>query len=254
MDTRADRLDRMLNVTVELFFELEQTMFFRQFGKRKMATLDIGCGNGAYAANIGARFPDMRLTGVEIDAEMYQKALVRQERNLTYIRGSYEQLHGNGSYDAVIARLVVLHIQNRDEFVKWVYDHTSNDGTVILIDFDDARYRENEKLPLFSTLYSTARQSLRRKRTFLELPDALRLEFCHGGFVHLNTERYTIRADRPDGKLRFCEYMRLATEYLLDAPISAERERELAAWLDDPDASHEIPMFGIRFGKSAEVR
>jgi ubiquinone/menaquinone biosynthesis C-methylase UbiE len=253
METRADRLDRMLNVTAELFFELERSMFFRKFGERTMSSLDIGCGNGAYAAKIGARFPDMRLTGVEIDVEMYRKAMVRQEGNLTYIQGSYEQLRGDSPYDAVIARLVVLHIQDRDGFVKWVYDHTSDGGTVIVIDFDDARYRENEKLPLFSTLYKKARQSLRRKRTLLELPDALRLEFCHGGFVHLDTERYSIRADSPERKYRLCEYMRLATEYLLDAPISADRERELAAWLDEPGAFQEIPMFGIRFGKSAEV-
>ncbi|MDF2719436.1 MAG: class SAM-dependent methyltransferase [Paenibacillus sp.] len=253
MDTRADRLDRMLNVTAELFFELEQSMFFRQFGKRGMATLDIGCGNGAYMANIGAYFPDMRLTGVEIDVEMYRKAVVRQGKNLAYIQGSYERLHGSGPYNAVIVRLVVLHIQDRDGFVKWVYDHTSDDGTVIIIDFDDARCRENDKLPLFSSLYSKARRTLRGERTFLELPDALRLELCHRGFVHLDTERYSIRADRSDIKRQFYEYMRLATEYLLDAPISADRDRELAAWLEDPDASHEIPMFGIRFGKSAEV-
>lgn len=253
METRADRLERMLNVTAELFFELEQSVLFRQFGKRGMAALDIGCGNGAYAANIGARYPDMRLTGVEMDVQMYRMALVRETRNLTFIQGSYEQLLGNGPYDAVIARLVILHIQDRSGFVKWVYDHTSDDGSVIVIDFDDARYRENEKLPLFSALYRAARQSLRSKRTFLQLPDELRLEFCHGGFVHLHTERYCVRADSPDSKRRFCEYMRLATEYLLDAPIPLDRERELAAWLDEPGASHEIPMFGIRLGKSAEV-
>lgn len=253
MDTRADRLDRMLNVTADLFFDMEKSLFFRRFGEKGSTLLDIGCGNGTYLAGISDHYPDLRLTGVEIGEEIYRKAQDKQKRNLTFVHGSYEQLAGTGPYDTILARLVVPHIIDRSGFLQWLYEHTAEQSTVIVIDFDDERYRDNDKLPLFSSLYRKARQSLKRKGTFLELPDALLLEFRQAGFVHLGTERYSVRTDRDELK-RICrEYMRLATEYLLDAPIPAERDDELAAWLDEPDTFQEIPMFGIVFGKSSGV-
>ncbi|TMV50285.1 methyltransferase domain-containing protein [Paenibacillus mesophilus] len=253
MNTRADRLDRMLNVTAELFFGVENSLFFRRFGEKGTTLLDIGCGNGTYLACIGEHYPDMRLTGVEIEEEMCRKAQDKQKRNLTFVHGSYEQLTGTGSYDTILARLVVPHIPDRSGFVKWLYEHTSEQSTVIVIDFDDERYRDNDELPLFSSLYKKARQSLKRKGTFLELPDALLVEFRHAGFVHLGTEWYSVRTDRRDLKQVCREYMLLATEYLLDTPITAEREKELDRWLDNDDSFLEIPMFGIVFGRSSGV-
>jgi SAM-dependent methyltransferase len=243
----------MLNVTADLFFDMEMSLFFRRFGEKRMTMLDIGCGNGTYLACISDQYPGMRLTGIEIEEEVFRKAQVKRKENLTFVHGSYEQLTGAGPYDTILARLVVPHIGNRNSFVQWLYEHTTEQSTVIVIDFDDSRYHGNVKLPLFSSLYKQARQSLKQRGTFLELRDALLLEFRHAGFIDLGTERYSVRTDRDDLKRMCRDYMRLATEYLLDAPISAEREDELAAWLDDSDSFQEIPMFGIVFGKSSGV-
>jgi len=47
--------------------------------------------------------------------------------------------------------------------------------------------------------------------------------------------------------------MRAATEYMMDEPITPNRERELTEWLERSETVVEIPMFGIVFGKGAVV-
>lgn len=246
MQPRAERLGRMLTVTTDLFVEQERTLFLHRLGKNVARALDIGCGNGAYMEKIHTRFPDIELTGVEIDEDMYRQALGRQNRKLAFVRGSYERLDGTAPYDAVLARLVVPHIRDLTQWARWLRAHTHERSIVIVIDFDDRRYREDERLPLFSAMYKQSRQALRRTG-FLTLPDALRVEMRQAGFVHCEAKTYAVRVEGPQRKSLFGAYMRHATEYLLDSPISAERERELSAWTGHPETALDIPMFGMTF-------
>lgn len=244
---RAIRLDRMLEVTAELFLKTEAAMFFSDLLARKASLLDVGCGNGAYAAGLVGLYSQLEATGIEIDAGMYSEALSRQRERLHFMSGSYENWGGQPPADIILARLVVLHLPDRMAFVRWASEHVSPGGHVVVIDYDDSCFQENEALPLFMDLYRHTRRRMNRKRTFLTLPDALRIEFAAAGMRHERTERYSLCAERPEQKQKLAEYMKLATEYMLDAPIGSDRERELALWLDKPDAQVEIPMFGCRF-------
>lgn len=244
---RVIRLARMLEVTTELFLHTEVALFFSDLLARKTSLLDVGCGNGAYIAGLVGLYSQLDATGIEIDSGMYSEALSRQQERIQFMRGSYENWGGQPPADIILARLVVLHLLDRMAFVRWASEHVSPGGHVIVIDYDDSRFQENEALPLFMDLYRQTRRRINRERTFLTLPDTLRIEFAAAGMSLERTERYSLRADRPELKQKFAEYMKLATEYMLDAPIGSDRERELALWLDKPEAQVEIPMFGCRF-------
>lgn len=250
MNDRVDLLDQMLHITTDLFLETECSLLLDDLPEAPTTILDIGCGNGAYLAKLKERYPFADCTGVELDRPMYMKAALRNDRGMNLIHGSYEQLDEQTALDLIIARLVILHIENVGEFVKWIYNRLHPLSRVVIIDFDDARFRGNERLPLFLSLYRQARQSLRGRRTFLELPDALKLEFQYGGLAVTGTKRYAVRADSPSKKAALYSYMKLSTEYLLGEPLSAERADELDEWLHDPDADMEIPMFGMSLARS----
>ncbi|GAA3404639.1 class I SAM-dependent methyltransferase [Paenibacillus hodogayensis] len=253
-ETRADRLGRMLNVTTELFIGRERELFWDGLLQGRSAkVLDIGCGNGTYLNQMRVWYPDAEFTGVELDKEMHRQAASLEQDRLRFVQGSYEQLDGSGPYDVVIARLVVLHIRNRMSFADWLSRHTHERSTIVVIDYDDSRYRDDARLPQFSALYRKSRRALRGKGSFLDVPEALKFEFRQAGYVCARSEFYSVRAARPELKLVCGAYMRHATEYLLDAPIGDEREDELQAWLAAPDATMDIPMFGLAFGPSGEA-
>ncbi|MEF3301640.1 methyltransferase domain-containing protein [Paenibacillus sp. GYB003] len=256
MQTKAERLGRMLTVGADLMFGRERELLLAPLiGANVASALDIGCGNGAYMARLSDAFPGVKLTGVEIDEAMYRQAsaLNGESRRWNIVRGGYESLTGTGPYDAIIVRLVAPHIPDRAEFARWLAAHTHDRSLLFVIDFDDGRYRGWDGLPLFSSLYEDARRQLKGRRGFLQLPDQLKLEFRQAGFEPIRTESYAIRADRRESREKCRDYMRFATEYLLDEPIDRLRERELADWLERPDAELEIPMFGIVFAKTEET-
>ncbi|PYI55901.1 class I SAM-dependent methyltransferase [Paenibacillus flagellatus] len=250
-DWKIERLDRMLNVTAELFFGKEAELFFRRFEGGRDSLLDIGCGNGAYLGRLAAAYPGLGLTGIDPEERLLRKAkdapsLAQAAR---FLHGGYDVLTGDETYDTILARLVVLHLPDRDHWGHWLAERTRERSELVVIDFDDDRYCGDDRLPLFTALYKRARRTLRGPRSFVPLPDALRLALEPYGFERLRVERYEVRADKPDTKRLLRDYMRLATEYMTGEPISAERERELLDWEDDPASDQRIPMFGAVFAR-----
>lgn len=251
MNQRTELLDQMLQITTDLFFETESNLLLNGLPAVPTSILDIGCGNGVYLSKMNDRYPAAKCTGIELDQKMYSRADLRNDHRMRLVQGSYEQLDGQDTFDLAIARLVILHIPDIDDFVNWLCKRLHHRSRVVIIDFDDTRFQGHEHLPLFISLYKNARQSLRRRRSFLDLPDILKLEFQHGGLAHIETKKYGIRADSPSKKYALYAYMKLSTEYLLGMPLSEDRADELNNWLRDPDSDIEIPMFGMSFGQTA---
>jgi 2-polyprenyl-3-methyl-5-hydroxy-6-metoxy-1,4-benzoquinol methylase len=246
MRTKEDVFDFMLTLTTELFFELEKGYFLTGLEERSLKLLDVGCGNGEYLSHIHQSFPHLSLTGIEIDKSIYQKALLRSNPHLAIYHSSYDNIPVSEIYDWVMARLVILHIPDKQHFLRWLHQHTHHQSTILILDIDNDQLQENSQLPLFTALYKQSRQSLHTSK-LLDLKDALRLEFQHAGFHHLSTKPYTITSDDPMVKQKLYMYMRLVTEYILGSPIPVAISEELFSWLIDPNGYHEIHMFGMEF-------
>ncbi len=250
MESTAHLFDRMLTITADLFFELEKELFFNSLGGSSRKVLDIGCGNGDYLSRMCDCFPDMEFTGVEIDEDICRIARTRQRGNMTFHHSSYDGIPDSSLFDLVIARLVIRHIRDRRHLIRWLYEHTHNESTILIIDFDDdAGLAGSSSLPLFTSLFKQSRQML-RNHGFLNVTDALMLEFEHSGFRRPVIKRYKVTSDNPAVKQKMYAYMRLVTEYVLGSPIPAERAEELLAWSTDPGSRFDVHMFGMEIGKT----
>ncbi|RXZ84306.1 methyltransferase domain-containing protein [Paenibacillaceae bacterium] len=255
MDTRTNLFHRMLTITAELFFEMESRLFWDSLaaaitpGSR---ILDIGAGNGFYLHKLQQQHSQFNYCGLEPDEGIWGKSLPLQNEHLRFKHTAYEQFQNESSYEAVVARLVVPHIEDRLHFARWLYNNTSEQATVVMIDICSKPLQDNERLPLFSELYRKSRQPLGLS-PLLRLEDALRLEMMEAGFSAPETVHYSLLADDPLVKMKLYIYMRTVVACTLGEPVSSAYAEELFAWLVEPGASLEIPMFGTVFRKDAGV-
>lgn len=249
----TDLFDEMLTVTSDLFFEMENRLFFHPLDRMAGTLVDVGCGNGVYLSKLQESYPKLHAIGLEIDSAIYERALVKQRQGLDFHLSSYETSPIiAGSTDAILARLVMLHIADRSQFAQWVRTSLSSTGRLIIIDVDDDSLHINKELPLFSQLYVQSRKSIQRNR-LLSFQDALKLELQHNGLKHSSTKRYSLQANTDELKRQLCRYMQCVTEIYLNSPITSDRLEELTAWLNNDEASHEIHMFGMEFVQSANL-
>ncbi|MUT68435.1 bifunctional 2-polyprenyl-6-hydroxyphenol methylase/3-demethylubiquinol 3-O-methyltransferase UbiG [Paenibacillus sp. NEAU-GSW1] len=243
--------DEMLQLTTELFFEQELKLFFRfpEWEQPPANVIDVGCGNGAYLSRLHQVYPELPMTGLEIENSIFEFAKAKCNEGLEFHLSSYEKSSfKTQSVAAIVARLVMPHINDRLHFAEWANAQTAAGSRLIVLDVDSDELQWNERLPLFSQLYVQSRQSILRK-SWLTFPSILRVEMEKGGFRHLRTVPYRLAADTYATKLKLYRYMQCAAELYKGAPPSAELEEELSAWLRDESASHEIHMFGIEFEK-----
>ncbi|WP_409342764.1 class I SAM-dependent methyltransferase [Paenibacillus sp. MBLB4367] len=248
MTTKVELFDCMLNVTAELFFNLEKELFWHVYADRPGDLLDIGCGNGAYLSKLHTLFPSMQLTGLETEEGIFRRALAKQTPGMKFRHGSFEDLPAEAMYDIVVARLVMAHIRDRRQLYRWLQAHTHAGAAVIVLDVEEDELDGIRLPPLFTALYRSSRKAI-RKRSLLRFKDSLRLELEAAGFRHDAADTYAVHTGQTEVRERLYRYMRLVTESLLGTPLSAEREYELDVWRLDPNAHLEIRMFGMTFTK-----
>lgn len=53
--------------------------------------VDAGSGNGAIAARLAAKFPDLEIVGIEKSAELVDEARARQLRNAEFVQANFEE-------------------------------------------------------------------------------------------------------------------------------------------------------------------
>lgn len=79
--------------------------------------LDIGCGNGALAADIAGRH-DVQITAIDCSAEAISSAeQMHAHPSITYTCADICDRIPDGEYDVVILSNVLEHIENRSEFL-----------------------------------------------------------------------------------------------------------------------------------------
>jgi len=83
--------------------------------------LDAGCGEGRIALTLGARFPEIRLTAVEVSATNVGIARrLNRYYNVTFEHGLVENLVRDlpaGSFDLIYSIAVLEHVPDVDAFV-----------------------------------------------------------------------------------------------------------------------------------------
>ncbi|MEW9698235.1 trans-aconitate 2-methyltransferase [Paenibacillus sp. SI8] len=246
MSSQVDRFDNMLKITTELFYPIEQELFLSAIDLHGKRILDVGCGNGAYMNRIHDSFPSARLTGVEYEENIYERAVRRTNEKMTFHHMSYEQLPVNQLFDVVILRLVIHHIPDKHHFCNWLKGVTHDQSKIVILEVDNEQLNDNHQLPLFSTHYKKSRQTL-RKNHFLDVKDALKIEMEHFGLLHQRTTTYRIDASTSGNKIKLYDYMLLVAQNNVTSSVPNDISEELAVWFHDLSSTHEIHMFGMVF-------
>jgi hypothetical protein len=243
MRTKTDIFDVMLTITTDLFFDMEKELFFQDLRGK---LLEVGSGNGEYLSRVSASFPGAEMIGIEHDHDIYQRTTGRRTDRVSFYPTSYENMPQSDIYDYVLARLVILHIQDKQHFASWLQEHMHSGSTLLILDFDQEQGKDNGQLPLFTELFQKSRSSLHTSK-WLGVKDALKLEFEHYGFRHIDTQLYKVSSDSPIVKKKLYEYMQLVVESHSNTSIPQELYDELTNWHLDPGSHYEVPMFGMEF-------
>ncbi|MBF0289964.1 MAG: glycosyltransferase [SAR324 cluster bacterium] len=94
--------------------------------------LDIGCGNGALAYDLGAHCNSV--VGIDISAKNIQRAQTQFPReHITYICGDATQHSFQQSFDAIILSNTLEHIEHRVEFLQAVFANQSHQSPPVLL-------------------------------------------------------------------------------------------------------------------------
>jgi ubiquinone/menaquinone biosynthesis C-methylase UbiE len=115
--------------------------------------LDIGAGNGYYLKRISARFPNKSYTGIDISAELVDIANRETCNNDVSFKESHLFDH-TGTYDFVLMRLLLQHLEDIPKALDHVSQLTRPGGTALIIDANDPVRFFYPMLPEFTAFFA----------------------------------------------------------------------------------------------------
>ena len=112
--------------------------------------LDLGCGTGLELEPIFARFPALRVTGVDLTAAMLDRLRAKfPDRDLTLIRGSYVGMDfGRERYDAAVSFETLHHLEPEEKgaLYRRVWEALTPEGVYVECDYIAATAEEEAAL------------------------------------------------------------------------------------------------------------
>lgn len=103
--------------------------------------LDVGCGTGTLLVLAKKRFPDVDMTGVDIDSkvlEISQKKVEKEKLDIKLVESGAQKLpFRNSSFDVVVSTLIFhhLHTEVKKATISEIYRVLKKDGRFLLADF-----------------------------------------------------------------------------------------------------------------------
>jgi len=98
---------------------------FLEDGKQRHL-IEVGCGPGFYARRLAARFPNLRVTGIDISERLLVRARARAHRaglrNCSFLRADAKSLDRfPGTVDAVVASRLFLILADRERALNAIF-------------------------------------------------------------------------------------------------------------------------------------
>ena len=162
------------------------------------AILDLGAGTGLLSAFILAKFPNARLTLIDLSEKMLEKARTRfaSLENVHYLIGDYTQYPYSETYDFAVSSLSIHHLPDTDKarLFKTVFALLKEGGQFINADqvkgtssFFDKYYRKQWEASIRTSGLSESAMEASRLRRKLDINatacDQLRW-LSEAGFSH----------------------------------------------------------------------
>lgn len=119
--------------------------------------LDLGCGTGLELEGIFRRFPELKVTGIDLTAEMLRKLSGKfPDKNIVLINGDYFKTDfGTEKFDTAVSFETMHHFSHemKTGLYKKIYDSLKEVGVYIECDYmvvsqeeEDFFYAENSRL------------------------------------------------------------------------------------------------------------
>jgi len=115
--------------------------------------LDLGCGLG-HVSLLAAELvgPEGSVTGLDADATMLAVAEQRRQTagatNVRFVEGDVRSWRGDESFDAVVGRLILFHLPDAVDVVRFHAEAIAPGGLVAAVDFDVGAVRTEPPAPL----------------------------------------------------------------------------------------------------------
>jgi tRNA (cmo5U34)-methyltransferase len=133
-EDEAKEFDRIISEIVPFYNEMINALvssipFSKSFSFK---VLDLGCGTGNISYNIKKRFPDSKITCVDLAnnmIEIAQKKLSKYD-DIKYIITDFRDLKFEEEYEAIVSSLAFHHLTDKDKkrFYKKIYNALSDKG------------------------------------------------------------------------------------------------------------------------------
>ena len=106
---------------------------------RPARLIDIGCGPGGFLSAVQKRFPEIRLSALDLSEEMVRETAQRLGPAAAATAGDAEHMPlESGQYDAVTCNMSIHHYPHPQDAVNEMYRILAPGGTLLLNDMDCA--------------------------------------------------------------------------------------------------------------------
>lgn len=106
---------------------------------RPARLIDIGCGPGSFLSAVQKRFPEIRLSALDLSEEMVRETAQRLGPAAAATAGDAEHMPlESGQYDAVTCNMSIHHYPHPQDAVNEMYRILAPGGTLLLNDMDCA--------------------------------------------------------------------------------------------------------------------
>lgn len=169
--------------------------------KNGMSILDLGGGPGFYSEKLLESLPDSKVTIVDIDERMLKIAENRLSnskcKNRIFFKraSAYKTGIKDNTYDFVICRFIMQHLDNPMEAVKEIYRILKPGGIVAIIDSDSGLMGMSDPSFLIKSGRGFFQEIEKRARWNREIGRKLVKILKRSGYEDLDFETVTIHSD-----------------------------------------------------------
>lgn len=239
------RWDRLMRLQVDFILPLELVYFFgSEDWSAARRVLDLGTGNGYYLSRLSDYFSSKHYTGLDINPEYISIASRELGKSLDAkfgVRSAFDlDPQQDGTFDFVIARALVQHLDDTDRFLDRSRGVLNPGGSLLIIDADDPARKFVPDLPLISNLFDEIRAVNRTRGHTREVAGLMNRNAEDHGFRKTYEQRIIIPTTiRGHKELCYNIYISILNvikeDYGIDLDYNLLRE-ELQSWFEIPNS------------------
>ena len=135
--------DNLVKKTIPKYDEMIEALVNSIPEKENLRILDLGCGTGNISLQVLERFPDAKITCLDISDKMIEvaKEKLAGYENIEFVLGDFTIVDIIDDYDAIISSLALHHIRDENDkrqMYQCIYDSLKQDGVFYNADVMEA--------------------------------------------------------------------------------------------------------------------